>query len=124
MAPTFQVFEDAAGEWRWRLVAGNGEIIADGGEGYASKRNAREAAERVQASAPDADVLDVDDVAFEVYEDRAGEWRWRLRHRNGEIVADSGEGYASRRGARDAVERVKRRAVDAAVEDESTDGNA
>jgi uncharacterized protein YegP (UPF0339 family) len=53
---------------------------------------------------------------FQVFEDAAGEWRWRLRHRNGEIVADSGEGYASRRGARDAVQRVKRRVFDAAVE--------
>ncbi|AXG08779.1 DUF1508 domain-containing protein [Haloplanus rubicundus] len=124
MAPTFQVFEDAAGEWRWRFVAANGEIIADGGEGYVSKRNAREAAERVRAAAPDADVLDVDDAAFEVYEDRAGEWRWRLRHRNGEIVADGGEGYASRRGAREAVGRVKQRADGAAVETEADDGGA
>jgi len=122
MEPTFRVFEDAAGEWRWRFVAGNGEIIADSGEGYASRRNAREAAERVQAYAPDADVLDADDAAFEVYEDVAGEWRWRLRHRNGNIVADSGEGYAARRGAREAVDRVKRRADGATVATETDDG--
>jgi len=117
MPTTFQVYEDAADEWRWRLVAANGEIVADSGEGYVSRRNAREAAERVQAYAPDADVLDVDDAAFEVYEDAAGEWRWRLRHRNGEIVADSGEGYASRSGVRDAVQRVKRRVTGATVEE-------
>jgi len=117
MPTTFQVYEDAADEWRWRLVAANGEIVADSGEGYVSRRNAREAAERVQAYTPDADVLDVDDAAFEVYEDAAGEWRWRLRHRNGEIVADSGEGYASRSGVRDAVQRVKRRVTGATVEE-------
>ncbi|RMB13286.1 uncharacterized protein YegP (UPF0339 family) [Haloplanus aerogenes] len=117
MPVTFQVFEDAAEEWRWRLVAANGEIIADSGEGYTSRHEAREAAGRVQAYAPDADVLDVDDAAFEVYEDAAGEWRWRLRHRNGEIVADSGEGYASRSGVRDAVQRVKRRVTGATVEE-------
>jgi uncharacterized protein YegP (UPF0339 family) len=122
MEPTFRVFEDAAGEWRWRFVAANGEIIADSGEGYVSKRNAQEAAERVRTDAPDADVLHVDDAAFEVYEDRAGEWRWRLRHRNGNIVADSGEGYASRRGAREAVDRVKRRADGATVETATDDG--
>jgi uncharacterized protein YegP (UPF0339 family) len=124
MTPTFQVFEDRADEWRWRLVAANGETIADGGEGYASKRNAREAAERVRASAPAADVLDVDDAAFEVYEDRAGEWRWRLRHRNGRIVADSGEGYASRHGARAAVDRVKERADGATIEADGDGGSA
>ncbi|SFB68561.1 Uncharacterized conserved protein YegP, UPF0339 family [Halobiforma haloterrestris] len=45
---------------------------------------------------------------FEVYEDRAGEWRWRLVHWNGNIVADSGEGYASRSNAERAVRSVKR----------------
>jgi uncharacterized protein YegP (UPF0339 family) len=31
---SFRVYRDAAGEWRWRLVSGNGRIIADSGEGY------------------------------------------------------------------------------------------
>ena len=43
---------------------------------------------------------------FEVYRDRRGEWRWRLRSRNGLIIADSAEGYASRRNARRAVATV------------------
>ena len=34
---------------------------------------------------------------FEVYRDKSGDWRWRLRAANGRIVADSAEGYASRR---------------------------
>ncbi|SEH52638.1 Uncharacterized conserved protein YegP, UPF0339 family [Halopenitus malekzadehii] len=113
MAATFEVYEDAAGEWRWRLRHDNGNIIADSGEGYASKRNATDAVERVQTYVPDADVLDIQDAAFEIYEDAAGEWRWRLRHRNGNILADSGEGYASRAGAVSAVESVKRDAPDA-----------
>ena len=35
-------------------------------------------------------------ATFEIDEDRAGECRWRLLHVNGNIIADSGEGYASR----------------------------
>jgi uncharacterized protein YegP (UPF0339 family) len=31
-----------------------------------------------------------------VYQDRAGEWRWNLRARNGRIIACSGEGYVKR----------------------------
>jgi uncharacterized protein YegP (UPF0339 family) len=31
---SFRVYKDSAGEWRWRLVTGNGRIIADSGEGY------------------------------------------------------------------------------------------
>jgi len=41
-------------------------------------------------------------AAFERYEDNRGEYRWRLRHRNGNVLADSGEGYISRSAAEDA----------------------
>jgi uncharacterized protein YegP (UPF0339 family) len=40
---------------------------------------------------------------FEIYNDTQGDWRWRLRARNGRIVADSAEGYASKRNAKNAV---------------------
>ncbi len=117
MSQTFEIFEDNAGEWRWRLVSSNGEIIADSGEGYASKSGAREATHRIKEYAPDADVLDVGYAAFEVYEDNAGEWRWRLRHRNGNILGDSGEGYSSRSAAHDAIESIKRNAAGADTEE-------
>jgi uncharacterized protein YegP (UPF0339 family) len=44
---------------------------------------------------------------FEVYYDFANEWRWRLRARNGRIMADSGEGYGTKIGARNAIETIK-----------------
>jgi uncharacterized protein YegP (UPF0339 family) len=114
---TFELYEDAAGEYRWRLRHRNGNIIADSGEGYNSKSSAREAIERVQGYAPEADVLDVGQASFELYEDAAGEYRWRLRHRNGNIVADSGEGYSSRSAAEDAVNSVKQNAPGAEATD-------
>lgn len=39
-AGKFEVYKDKKGEFRWRFVATNGEIIADGGEGYSTKQNA------------------------------------------------------------------------------------
>lgn len=54
--PTFELYEDRAGEWRWRLVAPNGKIIADSGEGYSSKQGARRGIESVRRSAPEAAV--------------------------------------------------------------------
>ncbi|TKX56921.1 DUF1508 domain-containing protein [Halorubrum sp. SS7] len=104
---TFEVYEDAGGKWRWRLVHDNGNIIADSGEGYASKSNATDAVERVSEYAPDARALAAGSAAFEIYEDAGGKWRWRLRHRNGNVLADSGEGYAARSNAVEAVTRVK-----------------
>jgi len=38
----------------------------------------------------------------EVYRDRGGEWRWRLRHRNGNVIAVGGEGYTRKHNARNA----------------------
>ena len=35
----FEFYKDAAGEWRWRLRAKNGQLLANGGEGFASKAN-------------------------------------------------------------------------------------
>lgn len=45
------------------------------------------------------------DRYVEVYQDNAGEWRWRRKAGNGEIVADSGEGYETEGGASFAAAR-------------------
>ena len=44
----FIVYRDKKGGWRWRLVAGNGNVVADGAEGYATAGNARRAAKRMR----------------------------------------------------------------------------
>jgi len=49
-------------------------------------------------------------ATFEVYRDRADEWRWRLVHDNGNIIADSGEGYSTRQNAEKGLRSVKKNA--------------
>lgn len=49
----FEVYCDNGGKWRWREVAANGRIIADSGQGYASKSNANRAWRRVAQLAGD-----------------------------------------------------------------------
>ena len=56
-------------------------------------------------------------ATFELYRDRAGEYRWRLRHQNGNIIADSGEGYSSRANAENGVQSVKENSPSAPIED-------
>jgi uncharacterized protein YegP (UPF0339 family) len=114
---TFELFEDKGGEFRWRLRHDNGNVLADGSEGYASKSNVRRALGSVRAYVPGAAYLKVDPVAFEVYADRAGRYRWRLLHRNGEILGDGGEGYDTRATARRAADEVRSLAPDATVDD-------
>jgi uncharacterized protein YegP (UPF0339 family) len=58
----------------------------------------------------------VSKATFEVYEDEAGQYRWRLEHDNGTIIADSGEGYASKQKAKEGIESVKTNAPEADVE--------
>lgn len=113
----FEIYEDKSGKYRWRLTSGN-DIIADSGEGYSSKSGARDAVERVQDDAGEADILEVGTPHFELYEDRGGEWRWRMIASNGRIVADSGEGYSSKSGARSAIKNVQGGASSADVADE------
>jgi uncharacterized protein YegP (UPF0339 family)/predicted RNase H-like HicB family nuclease len=52
----FVIYADTGGHYRWKLVASNGRTTASSGESFASKSNAREAAERVKAHAAKADV--------------------------------------------------------------------
>jgi uncharacterized protein YegP (UPF0339 family) len=111
----FEVYEDSVGEYRWRLTSGN-DIVADSGEGYASRDGAEAAVDRVTEYAPDAGLLEIGQAAFEVYEDAADEYRWRLRHRNGNILADCGEGYTDRTSVLDAIESVKRDAPNGPVQ--------
>ena len=113
---TFSISEDSAGEFRWRLQNDGGEILGDSGEGYSSQREAQNAVNRVKNHASDADTLEIGVAAFEIYEDNEGKFRWRLRHRNGNILADCGDGYANRSKARDGIESVKRNAPGAATE--------
>lgn len=55
------------------------------------------------------------DAQFEVFTDSRGEYRWRLRHANGNVIADSGEGYASKQKAEQGIESVKQNAAGAEV---------
>ncbi len=110
-----EIYEDSAGKWRWRLVVKNGNCIADSGQGYSSKQGATQAFGRVAEYAVEADMLKYTPAAFEVYADKRGEFRWRLRHKNGQILADGGEGYSSRQKVRQGLESVRKNAGEAAV---------
>jgi uncharacterized protein YegP (UPF0339 family) len=46
-------------------------------------------------------------MRFEVYRDATGDWRWRLRHQNGQVVAESAEGYRRREDCEHGIDLVK-----------------
>jgi uncharacterized protein YegP (UPF0339 family) len=55
---------------------------------------------------------------FEIFKDKAGEFRVRFRASNGEVMFSS-EGYASKSSAKNMIESIKKNAPDADVVDES-----
>jgi uncharacterized protein YegP (UPF0339 family) len=56
---------------------------------------------------------------FILYKDKKGEFRWRLRHENGNIIANSGEGYVDKDGAKNGIDSVKENAPSAPIDDET-----
>ncbi len=125
---TFELYEDNADEWRWRLEHDNGNVIADSGEGYSRKADAENGLDSVVTNAPGAHVVDTsrdedapDDggssATFELFEDSGGKWRWRLVHDNGEIVADGGQGYSSKQKCKQGLRSVKQNVRGAGVDE-------
>ncbi|AMV38097.1 YegP family protein [Planctomyces sp. SH-PL62] len=54
----FVLYRDIAGEFRWRLVASNGRILADSGEGYKNKTDCAAMIESIKQNAVDAAFVD------------------------------------------------------------------
>lgn len=106
----------------FNLKAGNGEIIATS-EVYTSEAACMSGIESVRKNAPIANLEDqtvaepaaAANPKFEVYTDKAGEFRFRLKARNGEIIAAS-EGYTAKASCLKGVESVRKNAADAQVE--------
>lgn len=61
----FKIYPDKQGKHRWKLVANNGRIVADGGEGYNGVGNARRAikAFRAQLGAAEVEIVVEDPAA-------------------------------------------------------------
>lgn len=58
MAGKFEIFKDAASQFRWRLKASNGEVVAQS-EGYTTKANAVDGTDAVQRAANGATIEDL-----------------------------------------------------------------
>ncbi len=109
---------------KFDLKATNGEVIATS-EVYKSKPSCKAGVKSVMKHAPVAAVEDQTvegyqaekHPKFEVYEDKAGEYRFRLKASNGQKIAAS-EGYKTKASCLNGVESVKKNAVDSAIVEE------
>ena len=58
MAAKFEIYKDKSGEFRWRLVQTNGQVIANSGEGYKAKANVMGGINSVKENVPNATIED------------------------------------------------------------------
>lgn len=106
---------------KFDLKATNGQVIATS-EVYASDAACKKGIESVAKNAPVAAVEDQTKEGFatekhpkfEIYKDKAGEFRFRLKATNGQVIA-TGEGYTTHANCINGVESVKKNAVDAEI---------
>jgi uncharacterized protein YegP (UPF0339 family) len=56
---------------------------------------------------------------FELYKDKSGEFRFRLKAGNGEVIATSSESYTSKASALNGIDSIKRNAGEANIDDQT-----
>ena len=109
---------------KFDLKATNGQVILTS-EVYSTKAACRNGVESIMKNAPVANVEDqtvegfetMTHPKFEMYQDKAGEFRFRLKARNGEIIGVS-EGYTTKANCVNGVESVKKNAAEAEIVEE------
>ncbi len=115
------VIKTVASGIKFDLKAGNGEVIATS-EVYASEKSCKNGIESVRKNAVAANIEDqtvegfekAKHPKFEVYTDKKGEFRFRLKAANGEIIATS-EGYKTKSSCMNGIASVQKNAPDAPV---------
>lgn len=105
----FEVYTDKAGEFRFRLKAGNGQIILSS-EGYKTKASCMNGIESVKKNSQD-------DSKFERLESASGNPRFNLKAANGQVIGSS-QTYKSESGMENGISSVKENAPNAEIIEE------
>lgn len=120
------VLRRIASGYKFDLHAANGQTIASS-EVYATRAACLKGIESVRKAAPLAPVEDlteqgrtVSNPKFQLFLDKSGLFRFRLRSRNGKIIAAS-DGYLTGSGCENGIRSVRENAPDAAVDEVSSE---
>ena len=110
--------------FKFDLKAGNGEVIATS-EVYTTEAACLNGVQSVRNNCVGEvedhtveEIVAVKHPKFELYTDKAGEYRFRLKARNGEVIATS-EGYKAKESALNGIESVKKNAPEAELVNEA-----
>lgn len=119
----FVCYKTAKGYWNYRLKASNKETIAvSGGTGYSSFSACKAGIESVRrntgAKIEDQTLQKYEPLKnpkFEIYVDKAGKFRYRLKASNGELICTSEDGYASKDSCKKGIASLAKWAAEAEV---------
>ncbi len=117
----FEVSATKNGGVKFNLVASNGQTIATS-QVYKSEKTCKVGIASVQKNAPIAAIENqtvegfepAKCPKFEIYADKAGEFRFRLKATNGQIIA-TGEGYKTLKSCQNGVASVQKNAPEAKI---------
>ncbi|MBO6212591.1 hypothetical protein SAMN05421738_10415 [Algoriella xinjiangensis] len=104
----FEIYQDKAGEFRFRLKAKNGQNIL-ASEGYKQKASCENGIESVRKNSQD-------ESKFELKEGASGKWSFNLKATNGQVIGTS-QSYETESGAKNGILSVKTNAPDAVVKE-------
>lgn len=122
----FIIKKASDGSYMFNLKASNNEIIATS-EMYTTLDKCKKGIASVQTNAmtsgiADLTVPDPDSVItnpkFEIFFDKAGEYRFRLKAKNGEIIIQS-QGYSAKSSCKNGIESVRKNAATDTIEIEN-----
>ena len=121
MAGKFVIITAKNGEFTFNLKASNGEVILTASETYTTMDACESgiASVKKNAGAPVEDQTRDETLKhpkYELYKDKAGEYRFRLKAANGQTIAVS-EGYTTRSACLNGVESVQRSSVGAEIKE-------
>ena len=119
MAGKFIITRAKNNEYTFSLKAGNGEIILSASETYTTLSACQKGIDSVKrnAQSPIEDQTRQESVShpkYELYQDKGGEYRFRLKAANGENIGKS-EGYKAKASARKGIASIGRNAPEAPV---------
>jgi uncharacterized protein YegP (UPF0339 family) len=104
----FEVYQDRGMEYRWRLKQGD-DILGTAGQGYKEKASCTKGIEGIKKGLADGK------DKFEIYQDNAQAYRWRLNSSNGQVVAAATKGLKTKAECEAVTKLIAKEAPTAAV---------
>jgi uncharacterized protein YegP (UPF0339 family) len=125
---TFEVYKDKGGDFRFRLKDDDGALLAMAAKGYRTKAECLKLVEAIRRDVAKAHLEDAEKgekvavgkagVIFEMYKDKSGDYRFRLKDNEGVLFAIAGKGYRTKAACHTVIDAIKHGAAKAKVLEE------